>query len=215
VFAAANIYNQYETATNGAVGSDWVVNFPTKRFYVDAQPGGEIVGATAPIPPFEHLFGAKDAGNGLGLSCTVVGISIYDREEGTTAGPVSGFSPPPPSQPPSSLCHETNVITFNTTGTNSILDSGLSVNIVPVGAAGWLNLTLTGNLHDFRLATNGNQYHGLPITGFEAVKFTNGNVGGVLANYAGVYRHRQSRSCTNAGAAVGTANGSGNTPPCS
>jgi len=143
----------------------------------------------------------------------VVGISIYDREENTTAGPVSGFSPPPPDQPPSSLCHETNVITFNGSGTASVLSSGLTVNIAPLtpNTAGWANLTLTGNGHDFRPATNGNQFHGLPITGFEAVKFTNGNVGGVLANYAGVYRHRQSRSCTNPPAA----NAAGNTPPCS
>jgi hypothetical protein len=211
VFAAANIYNQYETASNGAVGSDWVVNFPTKRFYVDAA----TFGLKTVIQPFEHLFGAKDPGNGLGLSCTVVGITIFDREEGTTSTPVSGFSPPPPNQPPSSLCHETNVITFNSTGTTSVLASGLTANIQPIGAAGWLNLTLTGNTHDFRLATNGNQFHGLPITGFEAVKFTNGNVGGVLANYAGVYRHRQSRSCTNAGVGTTTINGAGNAPPCS
>jgi len=215
VFAAANIYNEYQASANGSVGTDWVVNFPTKRFYVDGQPGGE--GVKTVIAPFEHLFGAKDPGNGLGLSCTVVGISIYDREENTTAGPVSGFSPPPPDQPPSSLCHETNVITFNGTGATSILSSGLTVNITPLtpDTSGWTNLTLTGNAHDFRLANNGNQFHGLPITGFEALKFTNGNVGGVLANYAGVYRHRQSRSCTNAGVGLPTANGSGNTPPCS
>jgi len=212
VFAAANIYNQYEASSTGAVGTDWVVNFPTKRFYVDGQPGGESA-TKLTLPPFEHLFGAKDVGNGAGLSCTVVGISIYDREENTTAGPVSGFSPPPPDQPPSSLCHETNVITFNGSGTASVLSSGLTVNIAPLtpNTAGWANLTLTGNGHDFRPATNGNQFHGLPITGFEAVKFTNGNVGGVLANYAGVYRHRQSRSCTNPPAA----NAAGNTPPCS
>jgi hypothetical protein len=212
VFAAANIYNQYETGANGAVGTDWVVNFPTKRFYVDS---GTFTTLTAAVQPFEHLFGAKETGNGLGLSCTVVGITIFDREENTSTPTGCGFSPCPPGQPPSSICHETNVITFNTTGTNSILASNLTANILPIGAAGWLNLTLTGNGHDFRLATNGNQFHGLPITGFEAVKFTNGNVGGVLANYAGVYRHRQSRSCTNAGALVPTPNGTGNVPPCS
>jgi len=30
LFEAANIYNQYETSNNGSVGTDWVVNFPTK-----------------------------------------------------------------------------------------------------------------------------------------------------------------------------------------
>ena len=197
VFAAANIYNQYETSTNGSVGTDWVVNFPTKRFYVDAA----TFNLTKVIPPFEHLFGAKETGNGLGLSCTIVGITIFDREENTTTPTGCGFSPCPPGQPPSSICHETNVITFDLTGTASILDSGLTANIKPIGAAGWTNLTLTGNGHDMRAANNGNVFHGLPITGFQATEFVNGSltVGGVstLSNYSGVYRHRQSRSCTN------------------
>ena len=203
VFAAANIYNQYETSTNGSVGTDWVVNFPTKRFYVDAA----TFGLTKVIPPFEHLFGAKETGNGLGLSCTIVGITIFDREENTTTPTGCGFSPCPPGQPPSSICHETNVITFDLTGTASILDSGLTANIKPIGAAGWTNLTLTGNGHDMRpasgavIAATGNVFHGLPITGFQATEFVNGSlsVGGVstLSNYSGVYRHRQSRSCTN------------------
>jgi hypothetical protein len=197
VFDAANIYNQYESASNGAVGTDWVVNFPTKRFYVDPP----ISGSTSVLPPFEHVFGAEESGNDLGLSCTVVGISIYDREENTSTPTGCGFSPCPPGQPPSSICHETNVITFDSTGTASILASTLTANIKPIGGAGWANLTLTGNGHVLRAALNGNIFNGLPITGFEAVDFVNGNltVGGVntLANYSGVYRHRQSRSCSN------------------
>jgi hypothetical protein len=211
LFEAANIYNQYETSTNGGVGTDWVVNFPTKRFYVDAK----TFSLAKVIPPFEHLFGAKETGNDVGLSCTIVGITIFDREENTTTPTGCGFSPCPPGQPPSSVCHETNVITFDLTGTASILGSTLTANIQPIGNTGWTNLTLTGNGHDMRLANNGNQFHGLPITGFQATEFVNGSVGGVLSNYSGVFRHRQSRSCTNAGVGVSTPNGSGNLPACS
>jgi len=65
-----------------------------------------------------------------------------------------------------------------------------------------VNLTLTGNGHDLPMATNGNVFHGLPVTGFEATNFINGNLtGGVLANYSGVYKHRISRNCTNVGGA--------------
>jgi len=198
VFAAANIYNEYVSTGDGSEGTDWVVNFPTKRFYVD--PLYLPTTATAAIAPFEHLFGAKETGNGLGLSCTVVGIAVFDREEGSAVTTTCGFSPCPPGQPPSSICHETNVITFDTTGTASILGSALTANILPQGSAGgWANLTLTGNTHSMRPATNGNVFNGLPITGFAAAEFVNGSVNGVLANYSGVYRHRQSRNCTNAG----------------
>jgi len=200
VFDAANIYNEYESST---AGTDWVVNFPTKRFYVDSG----TFGMTSVIQPFEHLFGAKETGNAVGLSCTVVGISIFDREEGTSTPTGCGFSPCPPGQPPSSICHETNVITFDATGTASVLASTLTANIKPIGTAGgWANLDLIAAAsalrpHTMRPATNGNVFSGLPMTGFEAVNFINGSVGGVLANYSGVYRHRQSRSCANGVAA--------------
>ena len=53
--------------------------------------------------------------------------------------------------------------------------------------------------HAMNPSINGNVFNGLPVTGFEAVNFVNGNLGGVLANYSGVYRHREARNCTNAG----------------
>jgi len=199
VFEASNIYNEYETAADGSIGTDWVVTFPTKRFYVDPL----YTSTTSAIPPFEEAFGFGPSGPGL--SCTVVGITIFDREENTTTLTGCGFSPCPPGQPPSSICHETNVITFDATGTASILDSGLTANIRPVGVNGWvaldLNSAAAASPHTMNAANNGNVFHGLPITGFQAVDFINGNVGGQLANYSGVWRHRVSRLCDNGGGA--------------
>jgi len=190
LFDAANIYNEYEQSA-GAVGTDWVVTFPTKRFYVDAA----TYGFTTVIPPFEELFSQTTDGK----SCTILGIGVYDREERTTSTPTCGFSPCPPGQPPSSICHEVNVITFGPSGTASILGSTtLNQNIATPFGAGWVNLTLTGNGHDLPAASNGNIFHGLPVTGFQARNFINGQVSpGVLANYSGVYKHRISRDCTN------------------
>jgi hypothetical protein len=94
------------------------------------------------------------------------------------------------------------VITFNGSGTNSILGSTLTSNIVPIGDAGWLGLNLTastaGGTHALRPANNLNVFTGLPVTGFQATNFVNANVtAGVLANYSGAYRHKISRSCAN------------------
>ncbi len=201
VFMASNVYNEYEANAAGN-GTDWVLTFPTKRFYVDST----ITFTSSPIAPFEEEFGANEPG----LSCTVVGIVNYDREERTLQATGCGFSPCPPGQPPSSICHETNVITFNATGTASVLDSTLTSNIVPIGTAGWAALNLDPNPgastgffgtvdgpHNLHLATNGNQFHGLPITGFQATNFVVGGGTSILANYSGVNRHRISRSCTN------------------
>ncbi|MHB8679726.1 MAG: hypothetical protein ACYC7G_08330 [Rudaea sp.] len=189
VLDASNVYNQYQIGSN--VGSDWVVTFPTKRFYVDPL----YVGGTTPIAPFSSIFSK-------GLSCDVIGIGIYDREERTTSTPGCGFSPCPPGQPPSSLCHETNVVSF---GGTSILGSNLASNIASPYSNGWVKLAFTdaahGGLgatnppHAMRPATNTNTYYGLPVTGFEAEDFVTGSAGNVLGNYSGVYRHRESRFC--------------------
>ena len=192
VFMASNIYNEYEQTSAGSVGTDWVINFPTKRFYVDPLYIGET---TSVIPPFEEVFGFGPSGPGL--SCTVVGITIYDREENTSTPTGCGFSPCPPGQPPSSLCHETNVVTFDSSGTASVLFSTLTANIKPIGDNGWAGLTLTGNGHDMRAAENGNVFHGLPITGFQATDFVKSNTGSVVAYYGSVNRHRIARSCSN------------------
>ena len=207
VFSASNVYNQYQHAADGTAGSDWVVTFPTKRFYVDTL----YAGTAAPIAPFESAF--SDSKTTLGLSCDVVGISIFDREEQTTTTTACGFSPCPPGQPPSSLCHETNVISFGGAG-SSILGSNLASNISSAFANGWVQLSFThathggtapaADAHASRADANGTIFYGLPVTGFEAENFVTSSSGSVLGNYSGVYRHRESRcAATTAIAVVG------------
>jgi hypothetical protein len=195
VFAADNIFNEYVVEPTSGSHSSWVVTFPTKRFYVDDQ-----LTATA-IAPFVELFGETTDD----LSCVEVGISIYDREEGTPSGPSIGFSPPPPGQPPSALCKEANVITFGGNGTSdAVFSSTLITNIPAFATSGWvrLNLNPASEPHVMRPSSDGDAFNGLPATGFLGVNYVNNNlVGGVLANYSGLYAHRKSRSCLNAGLA--------------
>jgi hypothetical protein len=200
LFAADNLYNEYVTALDGSIGTDWVLSFPTKRFYVDAQPGGVIAGAANTFAPFEELFGA----NNPGQSCvTMAGGEprVFNREgdyEGAGGCPI--LCPPPPPTP--ALCLATNVVPF---ANASILGSELPVqNLVPLDDAGIVQFDLTGFGHDMYTATNGNVFHGLPVTGFAAMKFINGSValpggGDALANYSAAYHHRATSNCTNNG----------------
>jgi hypothetical protein len=196
VFAAENIYNEYVSTQDGAIGTDWVLTFPTKRFYVDPQ------FVTIAIPPFEHLFGAVEGDNDLGLSCTVVGISIFDREENVISNNTGcGFPECPPGPPPSAICLETNVIRFANT---SVMGSELPAERATSLRQGILRLTLAGPGHDMNPANNGNVFHGLPVTGFAATKFVNNFVplpggGYALANYTATYHHRATIHCTNSG----------------
>jgi hypothetical protein len=202
VLALDHVYNEWtsERALNAA--SEWVVTFPTKRFYVAG-------GATA---PFTRSFGS-------GGACEPVNLVVFDREEDFLQ--ILDFSPPIPAGV--ALCREANVISFNqAAGASTIFSSPTKVNIrtveqtignpTKVFERGWMDLDLAGfgNGNPFlppaggvphisRVSIDGDQFYGLPVVGFWAVRVENANAApGVGAgNYGGLYRHRGSRRCEN------------------
>jgi hypothetical protein len=186
VFTAENVYNEYLTDVNVGAASEWVVTFPTKRFYVDPA----IVDTA--YQPFEEVFD--------GSSCFGIGLAYYDREENQPIGNV-GFSPPPITGG-NYLCYEAQVITFNQDTVapdgdgdqSAILASNLASN-VDTYSAGWLDLSFPDSAEALYPSTEGNVFNGVPVTGFLVTNYVNANVtAGVLANYTGLYRHRISRS---------------------
>jgi len=195
VFLSDAIYNEYLVSGDIGANSDWVVTFPTKRFYVDEY----YVGATA-VQPFVDVFRYAPANDGT--SFVEVGINLFDQEEGFTDQP-DDFSPPIAEQP-SSLPYEVNVISFLTETAaedpSGVLGSNLRANIVPYGDAGWLKLDLASGDGGHAMVpadNNGYVLHGLPATGFYAYNVINANAApGKLANYNGLFRHRASRVCT-------------------
>jgi hypothetical protein len=188
---ADTIYNEFLVDPDFGANTDWVVTFPTKRFYVDS-----IYGAV-PFPPFVEAFN--------GESNVEVGINLYDREEGFTTQP-DDFSPPISSRP-SSLPFEVNVISFLTTTAagdpSGVLGSFLRPNIKPYGSFGWLKLDLfSGDAGAHQLPGGitptgaAVTFNGLPVTGYAGYNVINANANpGLLANYGGLFRHRASRSC--------------------
>ncbi len=198
VFTADTLYNEFFTDANLGAATDWVVTFPTKRFYVDPF----YVGAAA-IQPFVEVFSE----NIDGQSNVEVSPTLYDREEGqTTSGDI--FSPP--TSHPSALPYEVNVISFlassdaNAGHTSGVLGSTLVSNIPPYGNDGWLRLgfaTGDGGAHTLRADFIGQVVTGLPATGFMGYNVVNSQLsGGTLANYGGLFRHRASRTCASGGA---------------
>jgi hypothetical protein len=194
LFVADSLYNEYVATSDSVTGTDWVLTFPTKRFYVDP------LFVAAAVPPFEHLFGAVETENGPGMSCTLTGLVMFDREEETEI-PACGFPECPPGGPPQGFCLETNVLRFSAA---SVIGSMLPVEDVVAFNQGavWLSF----DAYAMNPAGNGNVFHGLPVTGFAAVKFVNSFVpapggGYALANYTAGYRHRIATSCTNNGGA--------------
>jgi hypothetical protein len=189
-----HVMNEYVLDAPTKSGTDWVITFPTKRFYIRTGTG---------LAP--QLF-QRNFNDGAG-SCDDVSLNIYDREEKTTSTPVT-FSPPPPT-PGNSICWEANVVTFNN---SNVLASFNTANINTSFEHGWLNLgffpqSITGTVHTLAntntavtniggSTSSGNiaTYFGLPLIGFMVESFTNGTlvVGGVnvLSNYGGNFVHK-------------------------
>ena len=198
-----SVMNEFVLDPGTKSGTDWVVTFPTKRFYVNAGTG------SAP-KLFQRNFN-KTAG-----SCDDITLNIFDREERTTSSPVT-FSPPPPTLT-NSICWEVNVITFNS---SNVLGSKNTANINTSFQNGWLRLgfaaptSTASTFHTLGNSTNTTHiwgptgfstgltktYLGLPVVGFAVQSFTNGTlvVGGtnVLANYGGNFVHKTTTTIVN------------------
>jgi hypothetical protein len=197
VLMADTLYNEFLVNPNIGAATDWIVTFPTKRFYVDSD-----LYPRASTQPFEQIFAG-------GESTVTVGINLYDQEEGHTTR-TGGFSPPIGTRP-SSLPFEVNVISFLTTTAagdpSGVFGSLLRPNITPYGNDGWLALGFaTGHsLFGGTSPTLGPvTFHGLPATGYMGYNIVNAQAAvGVLANYGGLFRHRASRTCTVGAAGTG------------
>ena len=198
LFMAEAIQNEYWSASGIAANSEWVVTYPTKRFYVDPY-----FASGAAQPPFD----AKFSGANGGTSFSQIKVGMWDREE---KSPVS-FPPFGAPAPTYGLSYETQVVTFNQGSSGSLLfDSGLvSTGFTTSSDNGWLQILLgpqtsagisTGSNHQLVAATNGDVLLGQPVAGFWAFGFANGDINGqrVLANYSALYRHKMLVGCKHA-----------------
>ena len=206
----SQVINEYVLDAATKSGTDWVITFPTKRFYVSTGTGSAI-------KLFQKNFNKTD------FSCDDVAINIWDREETTVTTPQS-FSPPQPGGKPTSLCFEANVLTFNGSyvlGLGPIVDGtstiGNRASLTTSFEHGWLDMHLSsasGVSYHKLVNTNTTvtnfasgvttgatvTYQGLPVVGFAVQSFTNGTLvitnpivgapGSVLANYGGNFVHK-------------------------
>lgn len=207
---------QADITREASVGSfsEWVLTAPTKWVYTDNQILGEPLNTTQPgIPPYEEIFGAARAGG----SCSRFEARGHDREGHAISfapdTPISGNNDSTATLPDFSLCRSTDVVHFGpvpASGTTPVLGSRLGVKVwnpQPVIDSGHAILSFSkrndGTPRILRPDMNGNSVRGLPLIGFEAIKYVNGNVlPGVLANYTYALPLLPVVTCTNALGAV-------------
>ena len=185
------LMNTYVLDSATKSGTDWVITFPTKRFYVSGS---------AALPPFQRPFTG-------GTACDDISINTFNREEGGVTV-LTGFSPPAPASP-LALCYEANVVTFkgsNVLGSANTKD--LTASTLPAGAQnGWalfdLTSSLTGPVNAHKLVSTAPvaTFFGLPVIGFQVETYNNGNLNVgtsalpslVQSAYGGNFVHKTTR----------------------
>jgi hypothetical protein len=196
LFMHDQVYNTFVLDSTTKSGTDWVLTYPTKRYYYNTD--GSV----------NYLFQRNFDPDGGG-ACDDVTATLYDREENTLQAQV-GFSPPE-DNPPNTLCWEANVLTFNS---SKVLGSTNLRNIDTTFQNGWANLSFALDLGtaDFdgfwphfligdsdvtpiggTTVTENVSYVGLPVIGFAVQSYANGDVNGVLSNYGGNFLHKGTR----------------------
>ena len=199
VLMSRSIANEFLTDPALGANTDWVLTFPTKRFYVDDNRYPR-----APADPFVEAFHAP------GLSSNTLGFDAYDREE-FEADRIScdGCGPAPSINP---FGYGVNVFGFiddGVAGTPSgVLGSRLSWFYItrggtPRGDSGWTTMDLFfgdgGHILPGGSLSTGDPVLlvGLPIVGFMVYNVVNANAQpGVLGNYGGAFAHRSTLACS-------------------
>jgi hypothetical protein len=204
---ASNVMNEFIIDAATLSATDWVVTFPTKRFYY------------ATTSPFAATTPFTAAGTTAG-ACEVIGFGYVNREERGAQASGADFSPPPPAGPASTLCWEANVVSIRgdaTSGASIVLGSQNVRDIaITTGAQnGWGKLSfngtnattngivslassVTGNWTAVTTAAGSQRYLGLPTLGFMVRTFNNGTLtcgaAACQGNYSGSVDHSFTRS---------------------
>jgi hypothetical protein len=204
VLMSDTIENEFLTTVALGAATDWVVTFPTKRYYVDSRISG------TPFAPFDETFGDHDSGDEqvTGQSRIVYDGSIFDREEMGSPTFSCGFICPGGVFPPA-LPFQVNVVNFvsdSIPGTPSaVLGSVLTTPYLspilfppPNFPSGWMRMNfnphaLPGGIIEPNDAV---ALGGLPTVGFMVYSVINANARpGVLGNYGGTFPHRSTLAC--------------------
>ncbi|HEX5122918.1 MAG TPA: hypothetical protein VFV97_06705 [Rhodanobacteraceae bacterium] len=211
VLMSDTIANEFLTAASLGASTDWVVTFPTKRYYVD-----ESVRHT-PRAPFEESFGEHidyDNTRIRGVSRQSIEAWVYDRDEYATTTVDSdecGF-PECPAQHAPDLPYQVNVFTFGENGLphgtpsrvlGSVLStyyrSGFGQGPLPDQGWMWFGLSIYNQALSNDAFPNDDTIilWGLPVAGFMVYNVINANAQpGVVGNYGGAFAYRAA-ICTN------------------
>lgn len=186
------IYNEYTIDAGRDSKTDWIVTFPTKRFYVN----------TAVPSPFQNVWdGGED---GKLESCHNVSFRYFDREE-QGQSPGQGDFSPAPETPGFKLCKEVNTLTLYRKGSDKdsarLFGAKSTANALAIDGydAGWMEIGFGVGPGYGTIGDGTTTITGLPVIGFAALSNVNTvsvEVDGlaVFSSYMGSVVHKATRS---------------------
>lgn len=207
VFMVAAVVNEFNVMSALGAQTDWVMTFPTKRFYVDKQ-----IYPQQPTQPFSGAYTDPDTS------------SVQARYQNTPLDHDALILPPRCPGTPDDECmraftlnfpFETSVIDFGTADVEAsrVLGSFLRPPWPPhqtIGfdeyatGTGWVRLDfvvgvepfLKGGLRNLPSGPYAVDLVGMPVSGFMVYNIVNANAApGKLANYGGAFPHRAHAPC--------------------
>lgn len=198
-----SIQNDYVVGAGLNAQTDLTITFPTKTFYVNGTVNADDVHAAA--APFGNRLGYGWNRNS-GMACEAVTIRYWDNEENESVLDVGEFSPSEDAED-ITLCHETNILSV--AGSKVIGGEGFVRHNLDLKAGfniGWLDIDFvqraSGAVSETYRAipvtgtapTTDFDMLGLPVIGFSTIVIQNGDVGGLMSNYAATYEHKATTS---------------------
>jgi hypothetical protein len=194
LFMSQSISNDFILGSFIAAKTEWVVSFPTKKFYVN----GDV-----PKAPFQSLYQTDE-----GACVNFGGIRNFPTSYGGGYGePIGDFGgqvcTPPPRPELKTMCWASNVMFFYNCEPGNTKEEGaqilgaynnqygIRVKPFEIGKS-TIDFSTMPDYEDNALkdADGINAYHGFPVTGFAISKFTNsGAQPGLLAQYANLRKH--------------------------
>lgn len=180
------IMNDYVAGAGLNAQTDFVITFPTKKTYVNQGVDADDKLNPA-VKPFTQPWNPE-----LSQACEKVNLSYWDHEENQVTPEVDDFSPPRPVDEANyQLCYETNLLHV---GADSNLfggDEGHQALKLESGyEKGWINIDFLDGGHVLDSEYYDATFEGMPVIGFSTVAIQNGDVGGLLSNYASTYVHK-------------------------
>ena len=167
VLMKASVSHEYTIETNISAQSNHVFTMPTWQYHTDPVYSNQ----QEPIKPFKwNNF--NNSGN-----CVWTHVDITNRE-GFIYSVINVTNPGIPDFPNQSFCQSVTNLNINTS--QNIIDSNFE--------NGYIEYSTILNMNN-----NDSIIYGLPVVSFSTHKYVNGNIGGNLANYAGIFNSKDKK----------------------